>query len=292
MKRVTKLVTACAAAALLTLTISVAGAQDFNPSEKTFLTFSGSVELPGVTLQPGTYVFRLADTPARNVVQVLSQDEKDVLGQWTFVQASRPDVSAETVVTFRETAAGATPAVQYWYYPNEKVGKEFIYPKDQAMRIAARTGQTVQSTDGEVTAAMAGAQAEPSTDTDATASAAASASTSTSTAEASVGTTGSAGIVEGSGLPDDLRDDSAASADDSLLSANAQADATVDDNRAVGTSGSADIQADATDNTAVRQESTMARADTLPATASPLALSGLLGLLSLAGAAGIRLFRE
>ena len=57
-----------------------------------------------------------------------------------------------------------------------------------------------------------------------------------------------------------------------------------------GTSGSAQV----------RQESTVAQNDAnvdraatpeLPATASPLALSGLLSLLSLAGAFGIRAFR-
>jgi hypothetical protein len=37
MKRVNKIVTACAAAALLTLTIGVA-AQDFNSQERTFMT--------------------------------------------------------------------------------------------------------------------------------------------------------------------------------------------------------------------------------------------------------------
>ena len=37
---------------------------------------------------------------------------------------------------------------------------------------------------------------------------------------------------------------------------------------------------------------TSGQADELPRTASPLALTGLLGLLSLAGAAGIRAFRN
>ena len=138
MKRVTLIATAMVMAVLMTLTVRVA-AQDFNPLEKTFLTFSAPVEMPGITLPAGTYMFKLADTPSRNVVQVFNSDGTKILGQWLFVQAERPDVSGETVVTFRETRAGATPAVQYWYYPNEKIGKEFIYPKEQAARIAART---------------------------------------------------------------------------------------------------------------------------------------------------------
>ena len=264
MKRVNTIVTACAAAVLLTLSIGVA-AQDFNSQERTFMTFSAPVELPGLRLDAGTYVFRLADTASRNVVQVLSQDEKNMLGQWLFVQAERPEVSGETVVTFKETNPGATPAVQYWYYPGEKIGKEFIYPKDQAMRIAARTGATVKSDEGDITATGVVATADVSVP---------ATSETTAVPEASA----SAGIVEGNGLPDELRVD------------DTQAQASVSADRAVGTSGAGDQSASA--SVGVQQESTSARADVLPATASPLALSGLLGLLSLAGAAGIRFFRS
>jgi hypothetical protein len=76
----------------------------------------------------------------------------------------------------------------------------------------------------------------------------------------------------------------------------------------VGTSGRNETEVSGTPgrrdqvatDSGVRQESTIAQAETsgsssavreLPATASPLALSGLLALLSLAGAAGIRSFR-
>jgi hypothetical protein len=263
MKRVTNIFAACAAAVVLTLGISV-GAQDFNSQERTFMTFSGPIEMPGLRLEAGTYVFRLADTAGRNVVQVLSQDEKQMLGQWLFVQAERPEVSGETVVTFKETTPGATPAVQYWYYPGEKIGKEFVYPKDQALRISARTGATVQSTDGEISA--------NSQVTAIDADASATAETPAASADA--------GIVQGDGLPAELRQET---------QVQAQADAAAD-NTAVGTSGVA-AEANVNAGAGVQQESTTARADTLPATASPLAFSGLLGLLSLVGAAGVRFFR-
>ena len=112
MKRVTSIATACVAAVILVLGASV-GAQDFNIHEKTFLTFSNSVEMPGMTLPAGTYTFKLADTPSRNVVQVLSQDEKQIHGQFLFIQAERPEVTGETVIAFRETREGTTPAIQY-----------------------------------------------------------------------------------------------------------------------------------------------------------------------------------
>jgi len=244
MKRVTIFATA-AVLALMAVFSLTAAAQQPDTRDRTIMTFSNAVELPGMRLEAGTYVFRLADTQLRNVIQLLSGDEKNVLGQWLFVPAERQDVSGDTVVTFRETAANTTPAVQFWYYPGEKIGKEFIYPKDQAMRIAQRTGVAVLSEDGPVTA----------------------------DAQVAASTTG---VVDGSGLPADTT----------------RADA------AVGTSGQ-DVRQEGT----VAQNTTPAQTDSyaqdnsgasneLPATASPLALSGLLGLLSLAGAMGLRAFRQ
>lgn len=243
MKRVISIATASVMAVLLALSISVA-AQDFNPQEKSYLTFSTPVELPGMTLPAGTYLFQLADTPSRNVVQVFSEDGKETVGQFSFVQHDRLESSDETVVTFRETTAGATPAIQYWYYPGELAGKEFIYPKDQAMRIAARTGATVLSDDGAVRAEAQVAAAAPAPEP--------------VPEPAPVAAAEPAPVTP--------------APEPAPVQAQAQADTTIaDEPAAVGTAG---------------------QADELPRTASPLALSGLLGLLSLAGALGIRAFRQ
>ncbi len=144
-----KLLTTAAALMVMTLLTGSASAQQTNVSERSFLTFSSSFELPGLTLQPGTYVFKLADTPSRNVVQVWTQDEREMLGHWTFVQSERTRTSEETVVMFKEMPAGTTPAVQYWYFPGERIGKEFIYPKDQAARIARAARTPVLAAEGD-----------------------------------------------------------------------------------------------------------------------------------------------
>jgi hypothetical protein len=268
MKRVTSMAIAFMAAVLLALP-AAAGAQDFNTLEKTYLTFSNSVELPGLTLPAGTYTFRLADTPSRNVVQVLSQDEKEVKGQFLFVQAQRPEVTGETVVTFRETREGSTPAVQYWYYPGEKIGKEFIYPKSQAMAISQRTGATVMTEDGPVssntTASSSDGQGqvtewkrEQATSAPADATIAAGADVAAPPAEVRA----------------DAQVETPAAPEPEL-----RADASINE-RPVGTSGVLEDQ----------QQPDPAPAE-LPRTASPLALAGLIGMLSLAGALGIRTFR-
>ena len=284
MKRVKLVVTALALAAVATLTSGVA-AQQTNVSERTFLTFSSAVEMPGVTLQPGTYVFKLADTASRNVVQVWDNDEKNMLGQWLFVQAERPEVTGETVVTFREAREGATPAVQFWYFPGERIGKEFIYPRDQAERIAARTGQPVRTEDGIIEGTGIGAVADKAEDVgDAAVGAVAVAADKIEDgAQAAAGAV--AGVFTGS-------DAQAQTADNTQAGVTASADVNAQGGQVAA---SADIDADAANRsvgTAGQAEGQVARANELPRTASPLALSGLLGLLSLAGAAGIRAIRK
>ena len=263
MKRLTIIATACVLAVLAVLATRV-GAQESNTTERTFMTFSGPVELPGVTLEAGTYEFRLADTDSRNVVQVLRKDSREPMGQWTFVQTERPRVSGETVVMFKETKEGTTPAVQFWYYPNEKIGKEFIYPKDQAQKIAQRTGERVLSTEGPVSAT---ASAENNANVVEEQRAAADQSEAVANAQPRE--------------PESVTAQSSAGAERSVEPEPApRATAQVEPApRPVGTSGS-DASAEA------RQ------ASELPRTASPLPLSGLIGLLSLAGAAGLRAMRR
>jgi hypothetical protein len=54
-------------------TAAPASAKNFD--ERVFFTFSAPIELPGVALPAGKYIFRLADpTSSHNVVQVLSGD--------------------------------------------------------------------------------------------------------------------------------------------------------------------------------------------------------------------------
>jgi len=289
MKRVTSIATAIVLAVLVGMSARVA-AQNTVANERTIMSFSNTVEMPGVTLPAGTYVFRLADTPTRNVVQVLSKDEKDILGQWTFVQAERPKVTEDTVVMFKETPEGTMPAVQYWYYPGERIGKEFIYPKDQAQKIANRTGASVLSDDGRVASTVTSTDSKGQVtnwDRDdanksavadnAHADAAASADSTVNNAPAAAQPSAAAGSLTG------VRT-TTQTADNSSSAASAQASPSFDRDRPVGTSGVASSQ------TNPQPESTQARAAELPRTASPAPLVGLIGLLSLAGAIGTRRF--
>ena len=81
MKRVKLIVTAAVLAVLAVLAGGVT-AQQLNTNDKTRMTFTGAVEMPGVTLQPGTYVFRLADSrPQRRAGP--GRRRKEHACQWT-----------------------------------------------------------------------------------------------------------------------------------------------------------------------------------------------------------------
>lgn len=142
----TRILGACAA---LLLGATLASAQ-IDDSRTTVVTFSAPVALPGVTLPAGSYLFKLADSQTnRNIVQVFDKDRSKIFAMIIAIPAQRNEVSDETVITFREAPANAAPAVRYWYYPGEKSGQEFAYPKKQAISIASAAHTSVLAVDTE-----------------------------------------------------------------------------------------------------------------------------------------------
>jgi hypothetical protein len=119
---------------------------------RVFFTFSGPVELPGVALQPGKYIFRLADpNSGRSIIQVVSADGSRVYGMFFTRHAERPSASSDAEVRFMESPADTPPAISTMWYAGEVAGREFVYPKDQARRLAKSSGQGVLTTAAETT---------------------------------------------------------------------------------------------------------------------------------------------
>jgi hypothetical protein len=125
--------------------------------EKTVVTFSGPVEIPGVHLKgwgvlpAGTYVFKLVDSQSdRHIVQIFSEDEKTVYATILAIPNYRLKVTGKTVITFRERPAGEPEALRAWFYPGKNWGEEFVYPKTIAIEIAKSTGTAVLFTPAEL----------------------------------------------------------------------------------------------------------------------------------------------
>jgi hypothetical protein len=127
---------------------STAAAQ---PADKrTFFTFSGPVEVPGVALPPGKYLFRVVDNAGR-VVQVLSADGTKAYAMFFTIPAERLTPAEKPEIRFMETPAGTPPAVKTWWDAGETTGREFIYPKEQAQRLAKKSTDSVLTTQKQTT---------------------------------------------------------------------------------------------------------------------------------------------
>jgi hypothetical protein len=141
-----------AVAVLGWLTVATVSAQ---PADKrTFFTFSAPVEVPGVALPPGKYIFRIVDpNSGGKVVQVLSADGTKPYAMFFSIPAERLTPASEPEIRFMETPAGVPPAIKTWWYPGETIGREFIYPKEQARRLAKNASAPVLTTQRQTTTA-------------------------------------------------------------------------------------------------------------------------------------------
>src|SRR5262245_55707823 len=120
---------ACAAALVLAFVAASAHAGG-SPVEKTmYLTFSGPVGLPGVSLGAGTYVFEIANPmTGGDVVRVQSRDGKHSYYQGFTTPVSKPpSMRADAMVSFGEAVKGAPVPIVTWWPTGESTGRQFQY---------------------------------------------------------------------------------------------------------------------------------------------------------------------
>jgi LPXTG-motif cell wall-anchored protein len=112
--------------------------------KKTVVTFSQSVELPGIVLPAGTYTFKLSGSAAdRNVLQVFSADGTKLLATILAINNWRLKPTGQTVMKFNETQGDTPVALRAWFYPGDNFGQEFVYPKVRARELAQNTAVIV-----------------------------------------------------------------------------------------------------------------------------------------------------
>jgi hypothetical protein len=124
-----------------------AGASAGESNKETIVTFSAPFEIPGVDAQvlpAGTYVFKLVKSLAdRHIVQVLNERKDHVYSTILAIPNYRLRATNKTVMTFRERAAGHPQAIRAWFYPGNRAGQEFVYPKARAIELAKLTDEPV-----------------------------------------------------------------------------------------------------------------------------------------------------
>ena len=131
---------ACLTAVAFLVTTASAEAQWLN---KSTMSFSKAVMVPGATLQPGEYVFNLMDIkPTLHTIEILNKDESKTIAIVQAIPIKRMELDATSELEFRNTPAGSPPALKAWFYPSTRYGHEFIYPEQEARKLATQ-GKTL-----------------------------------------------------------------------------------------------------------------------------------------------------
>jgi len=95
----------------------------------TFVTVSGPVALPGVTLGAGTYVFEVVNPITNNdIVTVLNKERSKVYYSGFTRRVDRP-TGQVGVVSIEEALPGVAPRILAWYPIGLSTGHGFVYPK-------------------------------------------------------------------------------------------------------------------------------------------------------------------
>ena len=120
--------TVCGIALLGVLATSATGAIADN-RRTTYFTFSGTVQMPGVVLPAGKYIFEVTNPDGgADLVQVLSRDRKQVHVMRFTRPVYRPQQGTlDAIISLGESSAGNPPALKTWYPRGETRGREFIY---------------------------------------------------------------------------------------------------------------------------------------------------------------------
>lgn len=119
-----------------------AAAQTAN--NRTTLTFTQPVEVPGKVLPAGTYTFELNDSQQnRHIVQIYDQAGQKLIATVLALPNYRNQPTDGTVVNFGESPAGQPQPIRAWFYPGQTTGNEFVYSKTRAAELAAMSTSNV-----------------------------------------------------------------------------------------------------------------------------------------------------
>lgn len=116
-----------------------AHADEYNKME--IVTFPQDIQVPGVVLPAGQYVFKLMDsTTTRTIVQIFNADGTHLITTIQAIADYRGAISDKTIMSFLRQE-GQPEALKAWFYPGDNYGVEFIYPKQSVDEEAAQSNQ-------------------------------------------------------------------------------------------------------------------------------------------------------
>jgi hypothetical protein len=148
MKKLLTMLVSTGLAVLLFAGFYTARADEWDKATK--VTFGEAVMVPGQTLQPGTYYFKLLDSQAdRHIVQIFNEDHTQLITTIMAIPNYRLQPTDKTVITYSERPSGQPVALEAWFYPGDNFGQQFVYPKSVAEELSKLNNTQVPSTGSE-----------------------------------------------------------------------------------------------------------------------------------------------
>jgi hypothetical protein len=137
MKIVKTVLVVCALSLLGTMLAPGIQAQTNAYKQKTMVTFSQPVEIPGQVLPAGTYTIELVDSDSyRHIVRFFNADQTHVVATVLAIPNLRLTATNKPVMTFAERPNNSPEALKAWFYSGNTWGHEFVYPKQRALELA------------------------------------------------------------------------------------------------------------------------------------------------------------
>jgi hypothetical protein len=124
--------------------------------KRTILTVDQPIQVMNTVLEPGKYVFKLADSNSdRHIVQIFNSDQTKIVDTILAIPNWRLQPTGDSRFMFWETPPGTVRALRAWFYPGDNFGQEFRYPKHLKQVAVAKSTVTETVTQAEAAPAPA-----------------------------------------------------------------------------------------------------------------------------------------
>ncbi|MGA7294086.1 MAG: hypothetical protein WBW53_06460 [Terriglobales bacterium] len=135
---------------IMAFSVAVPLARADEANQKTEITFSAPVRIPGQTLPAGTYWFQLTNTDNNlNLVQIYNGTFSHVYASLLTAPVLRGQSRSHTTLTFAEQPKNRPEALLAWYYPGDLTGHQFLYRKPVEKMLARDVHQQIVAAPGE-----------------------------------------------------------------------------------------------------------------------------------------------
>jgi hypothetical protein len=135
-------------ALLLAFLMVLPAARADQSNQATKVTFSQSVQIPGRVLAAGTYWFVMPEkVTEHNQVRIYNADQTIYYGTVFMNNAERREPTDTSSFIFAERNFSEPQALISWFYPGDKTGHEFVYPKRVSKELAKDKQITVVAGD-------------------------------------------------------------------------------------------------------------------------------------------------